>query len=69
MDNPYKVLLLPEDSPPSMVNYAYRLLAGRWHPDKNPDDRQEATRRMKIQDGIFWSTNFSLLEAILEEIF
>lgn len=47
MDNPYKVLLLPEDSPPSMVNYAYRLLAGRWHPDKNPDDRQEATRRMK----------------------
>jgi len=25
--------------------YRYRRLALRWHPDKNPDNREEAKRR------------------------
>jgi len=27
--------------------YSFRRLALRWHPDKNPDNREEAERRFK----------------------
>ena len=47
MKNPYEVLLLPEDSPTYVVNYAYRRLARRWHPDFNPNNREDAEKRMK----------------------
>ena len=47
MQNPYDVLLIPRDSPPDIVNFAYRMIARRWHPDTNPDNREEAGRRMK----------------------
>ena len=29
-----------------VIKGAYKYLAQRWHPDKNPDDREEAVRRM-----------------------
>jgi len=30
-----------------MLVYSYRRLALRWHPDKNPNNREEAERRFK----------------------
>jgi len=43
----YKVLDLPRNASSADIKKSYRKLALRWHPDKNPDNQQEATVRFR----------------------
>jgi len=43
----YSVLGVGRDASEEEVKRAYRALARRWHPDKNPGDQEAATRRFK----------------------
>lgn len=45
--NPYELLEVPRDATTAVIRRAYRRLARRWHPDRNPDDVLEAERRFK----------------------
>ena len=46
VDDPYKVLGLPQNASDEDVKRAYRALAKKYHPDLNPGD-QEAARKMQ----------------------
>lgn len=43
----YEVLGLQPGASPEDIRKAYRRLALRWHPDKNPDGKEEAEKRFK----------------------
>uniref|UniRef100_A0A3Q3BEW6 DnaJ heat shock protein family (Hsp40) member B2 n=1 Tax=Kryptolebias marmoratus TaxID=37003 RepID=A0A3Q3BEW6_KRYMA len=43
----YSVLGVPRTATPDDVKKAYRKLALKWHPDKNPDNKEEAERKFK----------------------
>jgi len=43
----YKVLELQRTATAADIKKAYRKLALRWHPDKNPDNQEEATVRFR----------------------
>merc|ERR1740139_338812 len=43
----YEVLGLPRDYDDQQIKRAYRKLAVRWHPDKNPDRPEEAEAMFK----------------------
>lgn len=43
----YKVLGVDRGADDKAIKKAYRKLAMKWHPDKNPDNAEEAARRFK----------------------
>ncbi|VDM34411.1 unnamed protein product [Hydatigera taeniaeformis] len=44
----YTVLKIDRGADGESIKKAYRKLALRWHPDKNPDNKEEAERQFKL---------------------
>mmetsp|Transcript_17811 Transcript_17811/g.44987 ORF Transcript_17811/g.44987 Transcript_17811/m.44987 type:complete len:290 (+) Transcript_17811:92-961(+) len=45
--DPYQVLNLSKDAGSSEIQKAYKKLALKWHPDKNPDNQERAEKMFK----------------------
>jgi len=43
----YRILEVTRNSSTEDIKKAYRKLALKWHPDKNPDNLEEATKKFK----------------------
>lgn len=43
----YEILELPRNSSDADIKKAYRRLAMKWHPDKNPDIAEEAAKKFQ----------------------
>lgn len=43
----YEVLGVKKEATPQEIRKAYKKLAIKWHPDKNPDNKEEAENRFK----------------------
>jgi curved DNA-binding protein CbpA len=41
----YKILNIPKNAKEKQIKKAYRELSRKWHPDQNPDNKEEATEK------------------------
>ena len=44
----YKILNIEKNSSDDEIKKAYRKLAVKWHPDKNPDNKDQAEKQFKL---------------------
>lgn len=49
--NPYKILKISRDAPDEVIRAAYKVLASKYHPDKNPGDEISARIMQQINDA------------------
>lgn len=49
--DPYKTLKISRDAPDEVVRAAYKVLASKYHPDKNPGDEASARMMQHINDA------------------
>ena len=47
MIDPYQVLGVDKNADKDTIKKAYRKLAGQWHPDKHPNNSEEASKKFK----------------------
>lgn len=48
MADHYETLGIAKDATAEVIKKSYRKLAVRWHPDKNPDNQEEASEKFKL---------------------
>ena len=47
MIDPYQILGVSQDASEDEIKKAYRKMAKKYHPDANPDNKEEAEKKFK----------------------
>ena len=53
----YEVLEISKGATDSEIKRAFRSLARRYHPDKNPDDSEAETKFKEVQDCLLYTSD------------